>query len=173
MATAPSISTAIWISESSLQASPSNLQMTCGIVNNKFVKVCTSDVLAAQEGLKRASIAWRRGSSEDVGGQNHSVPTEIPDVRPNRGCTALASRYHSLGMSNATLLSPAPSRTFLGLAWPERLAPAERRSLVAGGGWWGPPPPGAGGFSSLVAPPAGGPPAVERPPPPPPPPPPP
>ncbi|HKC13228.1 MAG TPA: MFS transporter [Vicinamibacteria bacterium] len=39
-------------------------------------------------------------------------------------------------MSNATLLSPAPSRTFLGLAWPERLAPAERRSLVAGGLGW-------------------------------------
>src|SRR5258708_31546745 len=131
MATAPSISTAIWISESSLQASPSNLQMTCGIVNNKFVKVCTSDVLAAQEGLKRAFIAWMRGSSEDVGGQNHSVPTEIPDVSPNRGCTALASRYHSLGMSNATLLSPAPSRTFLALAWPDRLAPPPRRPLLA------------------------------------------
>jgi MFS family permease len=41
-----------------------------------------------------------------------------------------------LGMSNATLLSPAPARTFLGLAWPERLAPAERRSLVAGGLGW-------------------------------------
>src|SRR5260370_41678493 len=107
--------------------------MTCGIVNNKFVKLCTSDVLAAPQGVKRAFIAWMRGSSEDVGGQNHSVPTEIPDVRPNRGCTALASRYHSLGMSNATLLSPAPPRTFLGLAWPERLAPAERRSLVARG----------------------------------------
>jgi MFS family permease len=39
-------------------------------------------------------------------------------------------------MSNATLLSPAPSRSFLGLAWPERVAPAERRSLVAGGLGW-------------------------------------
>jgi MFS family permease len=39
-------------------------------------------------------------------------------------------------MSNATLLSPTPSRTFLGLAWPDRLAPAERRSLLAGGLGW-------------------------------------
>ncbi|HXB53859.1 MAG TPA: MFS transporter [Vicinamibacteria bacterium] len=48
----------------------------------------------------------------------------------------MPSRYHSLGMSNASLLSPAPPSTFLGLAWPERVAPAERRSLVAGGLGW-------------------------------------
>src|SRR5713101_7416793 len=65
-------------------------------------------------------------------------PPLAPDVPPWPGRVAppCLPSIIRLGMSNATLLSPAPSRTFLGLAWPERLAPAERRSLVAGGLGW-------------------------------------
>src|SRR5262249_62086238 len=39
-------------------------------------------------------------------------------------------------MSSQTLLSPVAPRTFLGLAWPEQVTPAERRSLIAGGLGW-------------------------------------
>jgi MFS family permease len=39
-------------------------------------------------------------------------------------------------MSSETLRSSVPPRTFLGLAWPEQVTPAERRSLVAGGLGW-------------------------------------
>jgi MFS family permease len=41
-----------------------------------------------------------------------------------------------LAMSSNTLLSPVAPRSFWGLAWPEQVTPAERRSLIAGGLGW-------------------------------------
>src|SRR5258708_38031051 len=65
-------------------------------------------------------------------------PPLAPDVPPWPGRVAppCLPAIIRLGMSNATLLSPAGSRTFLGLDWPERLSPPQVAPVQACRGVW-------------------------------------